>query len=64
VSGPITAFDESTLETFPATLELLEEQRILTPTVTLKGLGHFLSTAQRVVVDQIMDLGPRDSARF
>jgi hypothetical protein len=60
VSGPITSFDASTLETFPATLELLEEQGILTPAVTLDRLGPFLSTAQRAVVDQIMHLDPRD----
>ena len=60
MSGPITSFDESTLATFPATLKLLEEQGILTPTVTLDRLGPFLSTAQQAVVDQIMDLDPRD----
>jgi hypothetical protein len=32
----------------------------LSPTVTLDRLGPFLSTAQRAVVDQIMDLDPRD----
>ena len=60
MSGPVTSFDESTLATFPATLELLEEQGILTPTVTLDRLGPFLSAAQRAVVEQVMDLDPRD----
>jgi len=60
VSGPITSFDESTLATFPATLELLRERGIVTPTVTLDRLGPFLSAAQRAVVDQITDLDPRD----
>jgi D-alanyl-D-alanine carboxypeptidase len=60
VSGPITSFDESTLATFPATLELLDQQGILTPTLTLDRLGAFLSPAQRAVVDQIMDLDPLD----
>jgi D-alanyl-D-alanine carboxypeptidase len=60
VSDPVTAFDEPTLKTFPATLELLEEQGVLTPTVTLDQLGPFLTAAQRAVADQIMDLDPRD----
>jgi len=60
VSDPVRSFDQSTLKTFPATLELLEEQGILTPTVTLDQLGPFLTTAQRAVADQIMDLDPRD----
>jgi LAS superfamily LD-carboxypeptidase LdcB len=60
VSGPITSFDAATLETFPATLELLEQQGLLTPTVTLDRLGPMLSAAQRAIVDQIMDLDPRD----
>lgn len=60
MSDPITAFDESTLATFSATFELLEEQGILTPTVTLDRLRTLLSAAQRAVVDQIIDLDPRD----
>jgi LAS superfamily LD-carboxypeptidase LdcB len=60
VSDPITSFDESTLETFSATFELLEEQGALTPTVTLGGLRALLSADQRAIVDQIIDLDPRD----
>lgn len=60
MSDPVTSFDESTLKSFPATLKLLEEQGVLTPTVTLDQLGPFLTTAQRAVADQIMDLDPRD----
>jgi LAS superfamily LD-carboxypeptidase LdcB len=60
VSDPITSFDESTLATFSATFESLEEQGILTPTVTLDRLRTLLSAAQRAVVDQIIDLDPRD----
>jgi hypothetical protein len=60
MSGPTTSFEDSTLATFPATLELLDAQGLLTPTVTLDRLGPFLSPAQRSVVDQIMNLDPRD----
>jgi LAS superfamily LD-carboxypeptidase LdcB len=60
VSDPITSFDETTLNTFPATFESLEEQGLLTPTVTIGRLGTLLSTAQQAIVDQIIDLDPRD----
>jgi len=54
------SFDESTLKTFPATFESLEEQGVLTPTVTLARLETALSAAQRAIVDQIINLDPRD----
>lgn len=60
MSDPITSFDESTLAAFPATFELLEEQGILTPTVTLDRLRTLLSADQQAIVDQIVDLDPRD----
>jgi D-alanyl-D-alanine carboxypeptidase len=60
VSDPVTSFDESTLKTFPARFESLEEQGVLTPTVTLARLGTALSAAQRAIVDQIINLDPRD----
>jgi LAS superfamily LD-carboxypeptidase LdcB len=60
VSVPIAAFDESALNTFPATFESLEGQGILTPTVTLDRLRAGLSGEQRAIVDQISDLDPRD----
>ena len=60
MSDPIKTFDESTLQTFPATFESLEQQGILTPTVTLDGLRASLNADQRVVVDQIINLKPRD----
>jgi LAS superfamily LD-carboxypeptidase LdcB len=60
VSDPITSFDESTLATFPATFEMLEEQGILTPTVTLDRLRASLSAVQQAIVDQIIDLDPQD----
>ena len=60
MNDPVTSFDESTLKTFRATLELLQAQGILTPTVTPDQLAPFLTTAQRAVAHQIMDLDPRD----
>jgi LAS superfamily LD-carboxypeptidase LdcB len=60
VSVPVAAFDESTLKTFPATFDLLEQQGILTPTVTLDRLRAGLGHDQRAIVDQIIDLDPRD----
>lgn len=60
MSEPITSFDESALATFPATFELLEAQGVLTPTVTLDQLRTLLSADQRAVVDQVIDLDPRD----
>jgi len=59
-SAPIASFDESALATFPATFESLEEQGILTPTVTLDRLRAGLSGEQRAIVDQIRDLDPGD----
>jgi hypothetical protein len=60
MSDPITSFDESTLQTFPVTFESLEQQGILTPIVTLDGLRASLSAGQRVIVDQVINLKPRD----
>jgi LAS superfamily LD-carboxypeptidase LdcB len=60
VSDPIASFDESTLKTFPALFESLDEQGILTPTVTLDQLRALLSTDQQAFVDQIMNLKPHD----
>ena len=60
MSGPIPSFDAAALETFPATLELLQQRGVLTPTVTLDQLGPLLSAAQRAIVDQIVDLDPAD----
>jgi hypothetical protein len=60
VSDPIKSFDESTLKTFPATFKFLEEQGILTPTVTLDQLRALLSADQHVIVDQIISLKPQD----
>jgi len=60
VSDPVTSFDEPTLKTFPATFESLEEQGVLTPTVSLARLEVALSAAQWAIVDQIINLDPRD----
>jgi LAS superfamily LD-carboxypeptidase LdcB len=60
VSDPIASFDEAALRTFPATFESLEEQGILTPTVTLGQLGASLSAGQQVIVDQVINLKPQD----
>ncbi len=48
------------MKTFPATFESFEEEAVLTPTVTLDRLEPALSAAQRTIVDQIMNLDPRD----
>jgi LAS superfamily LD-carboxypeptidase LdcB len=60
VSDPIKSFDESTLKTFPATFESLEQQGLLTPTVTLDRLRALLSADQQAIVDQIINLKPQD----
>jgi LAS superfamily LD-carboxypeptidase LdcB len=60
VTEPLASFDAATLSTFPATFESLEEQGILTPTVTLGRLRDSLTAAQRAIADQIIDLEPRD----
>ncbi|HEX6448803.1 MAG TPA: D-alanyl-D-alanine carboxypeptidase family protein [Trebonia sp.] len=60
MSDPIMSFDESALKTFPATFEFLEEQGVLTPTITLDALRTLLSAGQRAIVDQIIDLKPQD----
>lgn len=60
MSDPIASFDESTLNTFPALFESLDEQGILTPIVTLDHLRARLSADQRAIVDQIMNLKPHD----
>jgi hypothetical protein len=60
VNDPTKSFDESALKNFPATFESLEQQGILTPTVTLDLLRAKLSADQQVIVDQIINLKPRD----
>lgn len=60
MNDPIESFDESILKTFPVTFESLEEQGVLTPTVTLARLRALLSTGQRAIVEQIMNLKPQD----
>jgi hypothetical protein len=60
MSDPIASFDESVLQTFPATFESLEQQGVLTPIVTLDGLRACLNADQRVIVDHIINLKPRD----
>jgi LAS superfamily LD-carboxypeptidase LdcB len=60
VSDQIRSFDESTLRTFPATFDSLEERGILTPTVTLATLRPLLSTGQLAVFDRVMNLKPQD----
>jgi LAS superfamily LD-carboxypeptidase LdcB len=60
MSDPIKSFEESTLKTFPATFESLEQQGLLTPTITLDRLGALLSADQQVIVDQIINLKPQD----
>ena len=54
------SFDESTLNTFPATLESLDARGILVPTVTIDRLRSLFSTGQRAVFDQIISLKPQD----
>lgn len=60
MSRSLKSFDESVLQTFPATFESLERQGLLTPIVTLDGLRACLNADQRVIVDQIINLKPRD----
>jgi hypothetical protein len=60
MSDPIASFDESILKTFPVTFRSLEDQGILTPTVTLDRLRDLLSTGQQAIVDQIINLKPQD----
>jgi hypothetical protein len=60
VNDPVKSFDESTLKTFPATFESLERQGILTPTVTLDRLKAGLSADQRAIVEEVINLKPRD----
>jgi len=60
MSDLVTSFDAATMSTFPAAFELLEGQGVLTPTVTLDQLRASLSAAQRGIVDQIIELDPRD----
>jgi len=56
----LSSFNEEILRTFPATFDSLEEQGVLTPVVTLDGLKPFLSADQQAIVDQVMNLRPRD----
>jgi hypothetical protein len=60
MSDHAASFDSETMATFPATVELLEKQGILTPTITLDQLRASVSAAQRAIVDQIIELDPRD----
>jgi hypothetical protein len=60
VSAPIASFDESALKTCLATFKSLEDQGILTPTVTLDRLRAWLSPAQQALVEQVINLKPRD----
>jgi hypothetical protein len=60
MSDPITSFDESILQTFPATFESLEREGVLTPIVTLDGLRACLNAGHRVIVDHIINLRPQD----
>lgn len=60
MTDPIESFDESILKTFPTTFEALAEQGVLTPTITLASLTALLSAGQQAIVEQIMNLKPRD----
>jgi LAS superfamily LD-carboxypeptidase LdcB len=60
MSQPITSFDESTLRGLLDSLNHLEEQAILRPTITLDQLRSLLDTDQRAIVDQIINLKPPD----
>ena len=60
MSGPIKSFDASVLQTFPATFDVLEEQGILTPIMTLDELQASLSPEQYVIVEHILQLDPQD----
>lgn len=57
---PLRSFDAATLATFPGTFERLEQEGILTPTITLDQLRVMLNPAQRTVADQVIQLDPRD----
>jgi D-alanyl-D-alanine carboxypeptidase len=59
-SNSRASFDEAVLRTFPATLDSLDEQGVLTPVLTLDRLRSFLSAGQQAVVDQVMHLRPQD----
>lgn len=60
MGGPVAAFDEATLKTFPATFESLAGQGLLTPVITLERLRALLSAHQWALADQVIGLKPRD----
>jgi hypothetical protein len=60
MNQPVTSFDESTVRELLETLNHLEEQAILIPTITLDKLRSSLDTDQRAIVDQIINLKPQD----
>ena len=60
MAQPIQSFEESILLTFQETFATLKEQGVLTPVVTLERLKAELTTQQRAIVDQIIDLKPLD----
>lgn len=60
MNQPITSFDESTLRGLLDTLNHLAELAVLRPTITLDQLTSSLSTGQRAIVDQIINLKPQD----
>ena len=60
MNQPVVSFDESTVRELLETLNHLEEQAILIPTITLGKLRSSLDMDQRAIVDQIINLKPQD----
>lgn len=60
MSVPVTSFDDSVLQTFPDTFNDLRQHGVLTPIITIDGLKVSLSPQQQKIVNQILELDPKD----
>lgn len=55
-----TTFDPDVLKSFSAAFDRLKEQKLLTPKLTIEELKNALDDKQKEVVDQILNLNPKD----
>jgi hypothetical protein len=53
-------FDPTVLGSFPATFDSLKERNLLTPALTIERLKELLNAEQRDIVNQILNLDPKD----
>lgn len=55
-----TTFDDATLQSFSAVFDHLKEQKLFTPELTLETLKGALNAEQLYIVEQILNLNPKD----